>query len=169
MTEATSPQRKQVHLKDFDYASHEQIYFLTICTVQKQPHFSNPSICDEIIRELEFRRTSGEIQLYCFCLMSDHLHLLMSLKENYTRKNGAFGDRTLQKWVSSFKRYSAKKVGQVWDISPLWQKNFYDHVVRGDESLLEICEYILNNPVRKGMTPSWKEYLYSKMVDPLPV
>jgi REP element-mobilizing transposase RayT len=168
MSAENLPQRKKVRLKDFDYASRVHVFFVTLCTVRKQPYFKSPDVCTEIVSELEFRRTSDEIKLFCFCIMPDHLHLLISLKESYTRKNGAFGDRTLQKWVSSFKRYSARRVGQMWDINPLWQKNFYDHVVRDDESLIEICEYILNNPVRKGISSSWEEYQYSKTVDPLP-
>jgi REP element-mobilizing transposase RayT len=101
--------------------------------------------------------------------MPDHLHLLISLNENYIRKEGAFGERTLQDWVSAFKRYTARTAGQRFEIKPLWQSNFYDHVVRRDESLVEICSYILNNPVRQGMVSNWEEYPYSRMVDDLPI
>jgi REP element-mobilizing transposase RayT len=101
--------------------------------------------------------------------MPDHLHLLISLNENYIRKEGAFGERTLQDWLSAFKRYTAKTLREKFDVNPFWQSNFYDHVVRKDESLLEICSYILNNPVRKGMVSNWEEYPYSKMVDDLPI
>jgi REP element-mobilizing transposase RayT len=55
------------------------------------------------------------------------------------------------------------------NVKPFWQSNFYDHVVRKDESLLEICSYILNNPVRKGMVSNWEEYPYSQIVDSLPL
>jgi REP element-mobilizing transposase RayT len=101
--------------------------------------------------------------------MPDHLHLLVSLNENYIRKEGAFGERTLQDWVSAFKRYTARTAGQSFEIKPLWQPNFYDHVVRREESLVEICSYILNNPVRRGMVSSWEKYPYSKRSDDLPL
>ncbi len=162
-------QRKQIHLKDFDYSSNEYIFFITICTVDKQPYFCDPKISKIIIDELEYRRRNKEIKLFCYCIMPDHLHLLISLSENYTKKEGAFGERTLQNWVSAFKRYTSRISGQTNDIRPLWQANFFDHVVRKDESLIEICSYILNNPVRKGMVLSWEEYPYSKMVDDLPL
>ncbi len=162
-------QRKQIHLKGFNYSSHEDVFFLTICTAHKQPYFSDPNISKTILDELEHRRASKEIKLFCYCIMPDHLHMLISLEENYARKKGAFGERILQNWVSAFKRYTARTAGQRFEIKQLWQSNFYDHVLRREESLVEICSYILNNPVRRGTVSSWEEYPYSKMVDDLPI
>lgn len=161
--------RKQIHLKEFDYSSHEDIFFLTICTANKQDYFSDPRISKIIIDELEHRRANQEIRLFCYCIMPDHLHMLIRLNESYTKKKGAFGERTLQNWVSAFKRYTAKILREMGNVKPFWQSNFYDHVVRKDESLLEICSYILNNPVRKGMVSNWEEYPYSQIVDSLPL
>jgi len=60
-------------------------------------------------------------------------------------------------------------INELFNVRPLWQKNFYDHIVRKEESILKIAEYILNNPVRKGMALRWESYPYSRMVDPLPL
>lgn len=169
MTQKTFKQRKQIHLRNFDYGSHEDVFFITICTADKQPYFADPKICKIVIDELEYRRAEKEIKLFCYCIMPDHLHLLVSLNENYIRKAGAFRERTLQNWVSAFKRYTSRVSNQLHDVKPLWQQNFYDHVVRKNESLVEICSYILNNPVRKGIVSNWEEYPYSKMVDDLPI
>ncbi len=162
-------QRKRIHLEDFNYSSHEHVFFVTLCTVDKQPHFSNPKISKIIIDELEYRRINKEIKLFCYCMMPAQLHLLISLEEHYTKKPDAFGERTLQNWVSAFKRYTARVIRKMYSIKPLWQPNFYDHIVRRDESLIEICQYVLNNPVRKGIVSAWEEYPYSKIVDDLPV
>ena len=167
MTEKAFHPRKQRHLKNLDYSSNTYVFFLTICAYDKQPHFSKSEITEIITSELEYRRQKREIRLFCYCLMPDHLHLLISFDDAYAKKIGAFGERALQNWVSIFKRYTSRIVYQKCGISPLWQKNFYDHVVRNDESLIGICEYILNNPVRRGITSSWEEYRYSKTVDPL--
>ncbi|HJZ04900.1 MAG TPA: hypothetical protein VI935_09660 [Thermodesulfobacteriota bacterium] len=40
----------------------------------------------------------------------------------------------------------------------LWQKSFYDHILRNEESVIETVRYIFNNPVRKGMVGEFKEY-----------
>jgi len=96
-----------MHLKGFDYGSYEHVFFITICTANKQPYLSNPFVSKIILEELECRHTNREIKLFCYCIMPDHLHMLISLKEHYTKKRGAFGERTLQNWISAFKRYTA--------------------------------------------------------------
>jgi putative transposase len=169
MSPKSYKQRKQIHLRNFDYRSHEDVFFITICTAAKQRYFADPKICKTVIDEMEYRRAEKEIKLFCYCIMPDHLHLLISLNESYIRNAGAFGERTLQNWVSAFKRYTSRVSNQLHRVKPLWQTNFFDHVVRKNESLVEICSYILNNPVRKGIVSNWEDYPYSKMVDDLPI
>ncbi|MBW1706986.1 MAG: transposase [Deltaproteobacteria bacterium] len=154
-------QRKQIHLRNFNYKGSSFVYYITICTSKKQPYFQNEKITKVIADEMEFRRANKEVRLFCYCIMPDHLHMLLSFTEDY--------HKTLQNWVSAFKRYTTRVVNELYGIKPLWQKNFYDHIVRKEESLLKIAEYILNNPVRKGMVPNWENYPYSKIADPLPL
>ncbi len=149
--------RKTMHLKDFDYSNDNYVYFVTICAENKQNYFVNNKISKMIEDELEFRRTTKEINLLCYCIMPDHLHILLSLTEDY--------HKSLQSWVSAFKRYTTRVINELFGIKPLWQKNFYDHVVRKEESLIKIAEYIVNNPVRKGIVSEWEEYPYSKIVE----
>lgn len=146
-----------MHLKDFDYTNDNYVYFVTICAENKQRCFVNNKITKIIEDELEFRRTTKEINLLCYCIMPDHLHILLSLAEDY--------HKSLQNWVSAFKRYTTRVINELFSIKPLWQKNFYDHVVRKEESLIKIAEYIVNNPVRKGIVSEWEEYPYSKIVE----
>jgi putative transposase len=154
--------RKQIHIKNFDYSGSSHIYYLTLCAYNGKTLFQHEGVAKVVIDELDFRRrVSQEIKLYCFCLMPDHLHLLMSLSENY--------QKSLQNWVAAFKRYNARVANLLYEVSPLWQKNFYEHVVRTDESLLRITAYIVNNPVRKGFVSKWQDYPYSGMVDSFPV
>ena len=155
------PRRKRMHLPHFDYSGCNHVYFITICTAAKAPIFQDPGSAGIIVDELEFRRGKKEILLFCFCIMPDHVHMLLSSSQEH--------GKNLINWVSAFKRYSSRVFKKSRNIAPLWQKNFYDHVIRGDESLIRVAEYIVNNPVRKGMVEEWKDYPFSRMVDPLPV
>jgi REP element-mobilizing transposase RayT len=146
-----------MHLKDFDYTNDNYVYFVTICAENKQHYFVNTKITKVIEDELKFREITKEINLLCYCIMPDHLHILLSLTEDY--------HKSLQNWVSAFKRYTTRVINELFGIKPLWQKNFYDHVVRKEESLIKIAEYIVNNPVRKGIVSEWEEYPYSKIVE----
>lgn len=161
--------RKNIRLECFNYKGSAYVYFITICTHDKQHYFSNVKVAKIIKDEIEFRMIN-EIKLFCYCIMPDHLHMLLSLTENYAKKGAgkSIGKGTLQNWVSAFKRYTSRIANQLFEIKPLWQKNFYDHIVRKEESFLKIAEYIVNNPVRKGMVSEWEEYPHSRIIDPLP-
>ncbi len=41
-----------------------------------------------------------------------------------------------------------------------WQKDFFDHIIRKEEGLVNVAKYILENPVRKGLVAHWQEYPY---------
>ena len=76
--------------------------------------------------------------------MPDHLHMLV----------GVAGDADLSKLVRDFKRIAARKK-QVE-----WQRNFFDHRLRHDESETEKYDYILQNPVRAGLIRDGDEWPY---------
>ncbi|MCP4269084.1 MAG: hypothetical protein GY777_26505 [Candidatus Brocadiaceae bacterium] len=161
--------RKNIRLEGFDYNESAYVYYITICTHNKRHYFTNVKVTKIIKDEIEFRMIN-EIKLFCYCIMPDHVHILLSLTDGYTKKgkDRSVGKGTLQNWVSAYKRYTSRITNQLFEIKPLWQKNFYDHIVRKEESLLKIAEYIVYNPVRKGIVTEWEEYPYSRIMEPLP-
>jgi REP element-mobilizing transposase RayT len=86
------------------------------------------------------------VPVYCF--MPDHQHLIIT---------GVNKDSDIWRAVVSYKQ----KTG-FWmstnNSRIRWQKDFYDHVIRRDESIMVQVTYLLNNPVRKGLVSSWEEY-----------
>ncbi|MCI0448394.1 MAG: transposase [Chlorobi bacterium] len=149
-------ERKQIHLKDFDYKCSCYLYFITICTFNKNPYFKNHEIAKVLEEEFKFRISKNEVFIYCYCIMPDHFHLLLSFTDQY--------NKSLQVWISSFKRFTSKTVKERFNLNKLWQRNFYEHIVRTDESFSSIAEYILNNQVRKGMVKHWQEYKFSNLL-----
>jgi len=153
--------RKPLHLKTFDYIGSSTVYFITICTKDKQPHFLLSDVAETVVAELQHRRIAQEIRLYSFCIMPDHLHLLLTLTERY--------EKSLQNWIAAFKRHTARSAREIHGIKPLWQKNFHEHILRKEESLTKTVEYILNNPVRKGIVEKWNDYKYCGVIDEMPM
>jgi len=96
----------------------------------------------------ECRKGSCTVPAYCF--MPDHLHIILT---------GCSESSDLWKTMVRYKQ----KTGY-WMSSNRsgvrWQKGFYDHVIRADESLQKQIRYLLDNPVRKGIVRSWDEYPY---------
>ena len=76
--------------------------------------------------------------------MPDHLHALISIDR----------DASLSATVGNLKRATSKFS------SIEWQRNFFDHRLRGDESFEEKAAYIRNNPVRAGLTMHEEKWPY---------
>ena len=70
--------------------------------------------------------------------------------------------RNLINLVNYFKRCSSK-IGKEHGIERLWQRRYYDHIVRREESLRGISEYIYDNAKRKGLVENSEDYLYSEI------
>ncbi|MBI4595730.1 MAG: transposase [Candidatus Tectomicrobia bacterium] len=146
-----------VRLRDFNYSDPAYVYFVTLCARHQKEPFKNEDLSNEIITALLHLKET-KIFLYCYCLMPDHLHVAISPR-----------NQNLSGILRDFKSYTTKISWRFGIIGKLWQRNFYDHIARHDENLLTICQYILENPVRKGLVEEVEGWPYSALVDPLPL
>jgi REP element-mobilizing transposase RayT len=89
-----------------------------------------------------------ESEVYLF--MPDHLHVIITGTNDLSDPLAA---------MKRFKQYSGYALSQVKAVAK-WQKDFYDHIIREDESKRNQMIYILNNPIRKGLCSTWDEYPY---------
>jgi putative transposase len=133
-------------LKGFSYQG-RYAYFLTICTLDKNPHLTDKRLAGKLSEILAESVHKNGFVLYAYCFMPDHLHLLLVGEE--TASLGAFVREFKQKSGYYFRRVSGHT---------LWQRSYYDHVLRKEESLNEVALYILNNPVRKGLVNDLRDY-----------
>ena len=74
-----------------------------------------------------------------YVIMPDHIHMIIKIDA------GGRGDPPLQiqDVIGRFKSFTTHEFGKT-----LWQRSFYDHIIRGEEDYLEIWEYIENNPYK---------------------
>jgi len=91
-----------------------------------------------------FRQERGEWWVHVLLLMPDHLHALMSFAR----------DRSMRRSVAQWKRYVATRCGVDW------QRDFFDHRLRDDESWVEKAAYIRMNPVRAGLAKNPEAWPY---------
>ena len=149
------PKRKQNRLTELDYSA-PGAYFITICTRQRENFFWD-DVGAAIGRPWEERLSScGRIVLQAFgqipqrydalkvdkaVVMPDHVHLLLCISAGEDGR--AMPAPTVSKVVQQFKGAVSKAAG-----FPVWQKGFYDHVVRSRQDYLEIWKYIDENPLK---------------------
>jgi hypothetical protein len=62
--------------------------------------------------------------------------------------------------MKSLKNSMSKALRSIGIPSPHWQKGFFDHLLRSDESYSQKWEYVRENPVRAGLARSWEEWPY---------
>jgi len=142
------------------YVSASRVYFITIRAYTNQAAFVRPELNQLVLDVLAEEQERQECSVFTYCLMPDHLHFLIS-----PRREGIS--------VLTFTdQYKGKATNRSWTVGwrgKLWQPRYYDHIVRSQESLLEIAEYILSNPIRRGLVERAEDWPWSGYLHPLPV
>ena len=146
--------RKKLRLKQYDYSS-SGAYFVTICTYQRAALFGpvgRPSEAAERIVEVFKEVLSKYSCMNCskYVVMPDHFHALLVID-----KTGDAPEKTLSEFMGAFKSKSTVayihlvKAGKAPPFAgKLWQRSYYDHVIRNEQDFLEVWKYIEENPLR---------------------
>lgn len=102
-------------------------------------------IVDRIIRELP-QRFPVEISKYV--IMPDHIHILLVVngKERALREAPLHTRSLLAQIVGYLKMNATKTIRRYAPSEIVWQRSFYDHIIRNDQDYQEIWQYIDNNP-----------------------
>jgi len=101
-----------------------------------------------------FHDNGRTIDLHAAVIMPDHVHLLFTALRDSDGWTFA-----LPEILRAIKGASARSINALSQRrGSVWQDEFFDHVLRGDESLRETVEYIRQNPVRKGLVKKPEDY-----------
>jgi putative transposase len=123
---------------------------LTLTCAERRTAFAKKGFVESCIETLRTCAEKHGFAVLAYCFMPDHLHLLV--------EGGAGSDA--QQFVKDFRQrtgYAYRRVSG----EPLWQKSYYDHVLRKEEDVREAARYVLGNPVRAGLVLAAKDHPYS--------
>ncbi len=153
--------RKEIRLKEYDYST-AGAYFVTVCTKNKEHLLGKICVGDglpdipytelteygQIVKQ-QFEIMNSlydDIKVNHYIIMPNHIHFIVEItngrgtsrRPSPTRANSA-----IPKYISTFKRFTNKnsKVS-------LWQRSYYDHIIRNETDYLEKLNYIKTNPHR---------------------
>ena len=146
--------RDSIRLRGFDY-SWPRIYFVTIVAQGRQAKFGDERVATATIESLKKLRNDFHFNVYIYCLMPDHFHGLIG--------PGASG-RTLGGLCGAFKSLSTRAYWSWYD-GKLWQRQFFDHIIRNQQDFEETLEYIRMNPVRRGLVTNPEDWPYTERLD----
>jgi len=129
----------------------QRTYFLTICTGRRAKLLTEERIARPLIVVMheQFRRKGFSV--YAYCLMPDHCHILAA---------GLAETCVLSEAVRAFKGVSTA-TARCLGIRNLWQRDYYDHILRSQESIDAAASYIFENPVRAGLVKDQHDWPFS--------
>ncbi|MGA8221748.1 MAG: transposase [Candidatus Acidiferrales bacterium] len=108
-------------------------------------HLANPAVADAVAEALR-HFDSSRYHMYAWCVMPNHVHTLFRL----------LADHTLPEVLHSRKSFSAKEANRLLGrTGEFWQREYYDHLVRGEEGFYRTVRYILENPAKAGLK-NWR-------------
>ena len=141
---------KQHRLQEITYKGEISVSF-TLCIEDRFPLFKKASIVNNFknILRSEVKRSFCIVPVYCY--MPDHQHLIVS---------GTNSEADTLSLIRKYKQKTGYWLAQ-HQISAGWQKDFFDHIIRKNEGLINLARYILENPVRKGLVEDWQDYPFN--------
>lgn len=150
------PKRKNIRLNDYNYSSNGA-YFITICTKNKEnllwknvgancvrPLDQLPLSKIGIVIENEIYKLNTvyeNIKVDKYQIMPNHIHLIIFIYEDSNGRT-QFAP-TISRIIKQFKGSITKQIGL-----SIWQKSFYDRIIRNEKEYQSVWNYIHNNPLK---------------------
>lgn len=165
--------RRSLRLRGYDYSS-DGAYFVTLCTCKREPLFGEIHdgvmiennmgniVRHEWVRSSEIRK---EIVLDAFVIMPNHMHGIVRISVGATGRSPLHRlpcavknlkgppQHSIGSFVAGFKSAVTTRINRMRKMpgEPVWQRNYYEHVIRNDDDLNSIREYIVSNPLKWDM------------------
>jgi putative transposase len=127
--------------------------------------FHSANEYEDFIALLDEARVAHDVELYAFCLMPNHFHLVAHVDE------GQALSEMMQWWLTSHVRRHHRRHGSTGHV---WQGRFKSFPVQEDEHLLTVLRYVLRNPCRAQLVTEpwqwrWSSLRFAWMITPWPV
>jgi putative transposase len=137
-----------MRLDEFVYREPGRTFSVTVGTAPRFPFFADVALGLECVSLLKRICADTMARGYAYCLMPDHVHLLI----------GVGNRRSIGAIVGGWKSLCYQARRRRGYAERFWQRSFYDHALRREEDVRVVARYILENPVRAGLVRDSFEY-----------
>ena len=157
------PERSNLRLRSYDY-NWQGAYFVTICTMDKHCLFGQIvestmklNLSGEMVESVwkEIPLHYPEVNNEVFIVMPNHVHGIIFIQDPGRAgfKPAPTRKHPLSEIVRAFKTFSSRRINELRNSqgTPVWQRNYYEHVIRNENDYHQIGEYILYNPAKWEM------------------
>ena len=126
------------------------LFFVTFCTNERRKLLASDAVHAAFVTFASQANSQHNIAVGRYVIMPDHVHLFVRGPDNFQ----------LGPWVGRLKQALAKQIALTPTV-PIWQRGFFDHVLRNDESYAQKWNYVRENPVRAGLATNAGDWPYS--------
>ena len=134
------------------------VYFITVCVADRRPLLANDAAANILREEWKGLRERHGWTVGKYVVMPDHVHFFVTAERSAAK--------SLSETIGHWKQWSAKRILGIQNLAaPLWQPEFFDHLLRSDESRSEKWSYAQHNPVRAGLVATCDEWPYLGWID----
>lgn len=156
--DSRSHQRRSLRLQGYDY-SQPGTYFVTMCVHKGECVLGE--IFNGEVYLTDLGRVASEywkfiplhfpdVYIDTFVVMPNHVHAIINISGCRGGVTPPLLTPTLSQIIAYYKYQTTKQINQIRHQigKSFWQRSFYDHIVRNDEDLQRIRNYIVNNPLK---------------------
>jgi putative transposase len=129
----------------------DQTFFISATLKHCRALFAEQSAARVVFDSWQFFRRRGEIRLYGYVIMPDHVHILLQV----------IAPLTVSSFMRRFKDFVAHAMAQ----GPIWDKGYWSEIITDESMLIEKLTYIHSNPVRKNLAAEIQDYRWSSAID----
>ena len=130
--------------------THNPLFFITFCTQQRRKLLASDTMHAAFVSFGTRAYSEQNVAVGRYVIMPDHVHFFVRRPD----------DLELGRWVGMVKQTLAKQIAPA-GVLPIWQRGFFDHVLRNDESYAQKWNYVRENPVRAGLVTNAEDWPYS--------
>ena len=141
------------------------VFFVTACTHRRRPLLATNPLHAAFMRFSERAYADHGIAVGRYVIMPDHIHLFVAGPPDFE----------LGRWMGLLKQCLEKALRSSLNPAspagrrlqkpvirtPIWQRGFFDHLLRNDESYAQKWEYVRDNPVRAGFVTNADDWPYA--------
>ena len=166
--------------RKYKFYNKEGLYFVSFATVYWIDVFVRPLYCDILVESLIYCQSNLGLELYCWCIMPSHVHLIFSATEkNPDVLLGRFKEYTSKQIVAAIKENSqeSRKEWMLWMFERVglkssnvkgrqfWQHNNEPIELWSTEVMEQKADYLHDNPVVSGFVNEAWHWKYSSTID----
>ena len=133
------------------------VFFVTACTYRRRPLLATPAVHNAFVRFSRLAYDKHGIAVGRYVIMPDHIHLFICGPNDFE----------LGRWMGMLKQClekalpaTASPIGRRLQ-KTIWQRGFFDHVLRNEESYARKWEYVHENSVRAGLVANADDWPYA--------